>query len=61
MGKNILMSLVVKDFLNTTPRAVTRKKKIHKFSGVKIMTMILSFSKTSFKKVTSHRQKKSYL
>ena len=53
------MSLVVKDFLNTTPRAVTRKKKIHKFSDVKIMALILSFSKTTFKKVTSHRQEEA--
>lgn len=55
MGKNILVSLVVTDFLNTTQRAVTRKKKINKFSGVKIMAVILSSSKTLFNKVTIHR------
>lgn len=44
MGKNILTPLVVKDFLNITQRAVTRKKKINKFSDVKIMAVILPSS-----------------
>ena len=55
MGKNILTSLVVKDFLNTTQRAVTRKKKINKFSDVKLMAVILPSSKIPFNKITSHR------
>lgn len=55
MGKNILMSLVVKDFLNTTQRAVTRKKKINKFSNVKLMAVILPSSKIPFNKITGHR------
>lgn len=55
MGKNILTSLVVKDFLNTTERAVTRKKKINKFRDVKIMAVILPSSKIPFNKITRHR------
>lgn len=55
MGKNILTSLVVKDFLNTTQRAVTRKKKINKFSDVKIMAVILPSSKIPFNKITRRR------
>lgn len=54
MGKNIVTSLVVKDFLNTTQRAVTRKKKINKFSDVKIMAVILPSSEIPFNKITSH-------
>lgn len=55
MRKNILTSLVVKDFLNTTQRAVTRKKKINKFSDVKLMAVISPSSKIPFNKITSHR------
>lgn len=55
MQKDILASLVVKDFLNTTQRAVTRKTKINKFSDVKIMAVILSLSKIPFNEMTSRR------
>lgn len=39
------MPLTGRDFLNKTQKAVTTKKNINKLSDVKIMVIILPFSK----------------
>lgn len=54
-GEEYINVLSGKGFLNTTQRAVTRKKKINKFSDVKLMAVILPSSKIPFNKITSHR------